>query len=153
MSVIYGLLTLELDIIQIYHHIFGNWFYKYACYGSQELETLYMLATVVSQNFKLRNSLFDSWKSNLTRIIFSCTVFIYVMMVVLFLHRVLTVHGSDDSVVRVEEALGFAKVIPNHKLHIIEGADHRFSEHRDDLASIVLSFIKEHLNQWCNIKV
>ena len=115
MSVIYGLLTLELDIIQIYHHIFGNWFYKYACYGSQELETLYMLATVVSQNFKLRNSLFDPWKSNVTRIVFSCTVFIYVMMVVLFLHRVLTVHGSDDSVVRVEEALGFAKVIVNHK--------------------------------------
>ena len=47
----------------------------------------------------------------------SRTVFIYVMMVVLFLHRVLTVHGSDDSVVRVEEALGFAKVILNHKQH------------------------------------
>ncbi|GJT30091.1 putative alpha/beta hydrolases superfamily protein [Tanacetum coccineum] len=61
--------------------------------------------------------------------------------------KVLTVHGSDDSVVRVEEALGFAKVIPNHKLQIIEGADHSFSEHRDDLTSIVLSFIKEPLNQ------
>ncbi|PWA78681.1 hypothetical protein CTI12_AA210940 [Artemisia annua] len=59
----------------------------------------------------------------------------------------LTVHGSDDSLVRVEEALGFAKVIRNHKLQIIEGADHRFSEYRDDLASIVLSFIKEPLNQ------
>ena len=64
------------------------------------------------------------------------------MMVVLFLHRVLPVNGSDDSVVRADEALDFEKVIPNHKLHIIEGADHRFSEHRDDLASIVLSFIK-----------
>ncbi|GJV31300.1 retrotransposon protein, putative, ty1-copia subclass [Tanacetum coccineum] len=47
--------------------------------------------------------------------------------------RVLTVHGSDDSVVRVEEALRFAKVIPNKKLQIIEGANHMFSEHRDDL--------------------
>ncbi|GJW06192.1 putative alpha/beta hydrolases superfamily protein [Tanacetum coccineum] len=62
-------------------------------------------------------------------------------------NRVLPVHGSDDSVVRVEEALGFAKVIPNHKLQIIKGANHRFSKHRDELASIVLSFIKEPLNQ------
>ncbi|PWA72473.1 alpha/beta-Hydrolases superfamily protein [Artemisia annua] len=38
---------------------------------------------------------------------------------------VLTVHESDDSVVQVEEALGFANVIPNHKLQIIKGADHR----------------------------
>ncbi|XP_076922146.1 uncharacterized protein LOC143583828 [Bidens hawaiensis] len=56
--------------------------------------------------------------------------------------KVLTVHGSDDSIVRVEEALEFAKVIPNHKLEIIEGADHRFSMHKDELISIVLSFIK-----------
>ncbi|PWA81711.1 alpha/beta-Hydrolases superfamily protein [Artemisia annua] len=56
--------------------------------------------------------------------------------------KVLTVHESDDSVVQVEEALGFANVIPNHKLQIIKGADHRFSEHRDDLASIGMSFIK-----------
>ncbi|XP_071686170.1 uncharacterized protein [Rutidosis leptorrhynchoides] len=57
--------------------------------------------------------------------------------------KVLTVHGSNDEVVRVEEALGFAKIISNHKLHIIEGANHRYSEHRDELTSIVLSFIKE----------
>ncbi|KAI3711554.1 hypothetical protein L1987_70093 [Smallanthus sonchifolius] len=56
--------------------------------------------------------------------------------------KVLTVHGSDDSIVRVEEALEFAKVIPNHKLHIIEGANHGFSKHQDELISIVLSFIK-----------
>nr|XP_043623604.1 uncharacterized protein LOC122595325 [Erigeron canadensis] len=60
--------------------------------------------------------------------------------------KVLTVHGSNDPVVHVDEALGFAKVIPNHKLHIIEGANHRFSEHREELTSIVLSFIKEPLN-------
>ncbi|KAI3714558.1 hypothetical protein L6452_21514 [Arctium lappa] len=57
--------------------------------------------------------------------------------------RVLTVHGSDDSTVPVEEALEFAKVIPNHKLHIIEGANHGFTKHRAELASVVMSFIKE----------
>ncbi|KAJ0676788.1 putative feruloyl esterase [Helianthus annuus] len=56
--------------------------------------------------------------------------------------KVLTVHGSDDSIVRVEEALEFAKVIPNHKLHIIKGANHGFSKHQDELISNVLSFIK-----------
>ncbi|KAJ0724024.1 putative feruloyl esterase [Helianthus annuus] len=56
--------------------------------------------------------------------------------------KVLTVHGSDDSIVRVEEALEFAKVIPNHKLHIIQGANHGFSKHQDELISNVLSFIK-----------
>ncbi|KAI3508227.1 hypothetical protein L1887_23233 [Cichorium endivia] len=40
------------------------------------------------------------------------------------LSTLLTVHGSDDSIVGVEEALEFAKIIPNHKLHVIEGADH-----------------------------
>ncbi|KAJ0864744.1 putative feruloyl esterase [Helianthus annuus] len=56
--------------------------------------------------------------------------------------KVLTIHGSDDSIVRVEEALEFAKVIPNHKLHIIKGANHGFSKHQDELISNVLSFIK-----------
>ncbi|KAI3524743.1 hypothetical protein L1887_03406 [Cichorium endivia] len=57
--------------------------------------------------------------------------------------RVLTVHGSDDSIVGVEEALEFAKIIPNHKLHVIEGANHGFSKHQDELISVVLSFIKD----------
>ncbi|KAL8243052.1 hypothetical protein R6Q59_013354 [Mikania micrantha] len=56
--------------------------------------------------------------------------------------NVLTVHGSIDAIVQVEEALEFAKVIPNHKLHIIDGANHGFSKHQDELISIVLSFIK-----------
>ncbi|KAI3790058.1 hypothetical protein L2E82_02871 [Cichorium intybus] len=57
--------------------------------------------------------------------------------------RVLTVHGSDDSIVGVEEALEFAKIIPNHKLHVIDGANHGFSKHQDELISVVLSFIKD----------
>ncbi|GJU21078.1 RNA-directed DNA polymerase, eukaryota [Tanacetum coccineum] len=50
---------------------------------------------------------------------------------------VLTVHR------RVEETSEFAKIIPNHKLHIVEGANHGFSKHQDELISVVLSFIKE----------
>ncbi|KAK6120412.1 hypothetical protein DH2020_045892 [Rehmannia glutinosa] len=59
--------------------------------------------------------------------------------------RVLTVHGSEDEIIPVEDALEFAKIIPNHQLQIIEGADHRYSSHQDELASAVLRFIKECL--------
>lgn len=61
--------------------------------------------------------------------------------------RVLTVHGSLDQVVPTDDAYEFAKIIPNHKLHIIEGADHSFTNHQDELASVVVNFIKETLHQ------
>ncbi|KAL2455749.1 alpha/beta-Hydrolases superfamily protein [Abeliophyllum distichum] len=59
--------------------------------------------------------------------------------------RLLTVHGSTDEIIPVEDALAFAKIIPNHRLHIIEGAVHRYSSHQAELASVVLPFVKECL--------
>ncbi|KAD6795201.1 hypothetical protein E3N88_06097 [Mikania micrantha] len=56
---------------------------------------------------------------------------------------VLTVHGSVDEIIPVEDALEFAKIIPNHELKIIEGADHRYDKHRGELASVVLGFIRD----------
>lgn len=61
--------------------------------------------------------------------------------------RVLTVHGSMDKIVPVEDAFKFNEFIPNHKLFIVEGADHEFTWHQDELASIVLEFIKAGLPQ------
>ncbi|XP_050366792.1 uncharacterized protein LOC126785214 isoform X1 [Argentina anserina] len=61
--------------------------------------------------------------------------------------RVLTVHGSKDKTVLVEDAYEFNKFIPNHKLYIVEGADHEFTSHQNELASIVSSFIKKDFNQ------
>ncbi|XP_022729438.1 uncharacterized protein LOC111284773 [Durio zibethinus] len=61
--------------------------------------------------------------------------------------RVLTVHGSADKVIPVEDALEFAKIIPNHKLHIVEGADHNYTCQQTELASIVLSYLKAALQQ------
>jgi len=59
---------------------------------------------------------------------------------------VLTVHGSKDQVVPVTDALEFDKIIINHKLCIIEGADHEFTMHQAELGSVVLDFIREHPN-------
>ncbi|KAF6169764.1 hypothetical protein GIB67_004156 [Kingdonia uniflora] len=56
--------------------------------------------------------------------------------------RVLTVHGSMDEVIPVEDASEFAKIISNHKLHIVEGANHCYTEHEVELAEAVLDFIK-----------
>ncbi|KAB1219817.1 hypothetical protein CJ030_MR3G009459 [Morella rubra] len=60
--------------------------------------------------------------------------------------RVLTVHGSMDKIVPLEDAMEFAKFIPNHKLHIIEGANHEYTSHQDELASVVLHFIRAHFH-------
>ncbi|KAK4412621.1 hypothetical protein Salat_2909200 [Sesamum alatum] len=56
--------------------------------------------------------------------------------------RVLTIHGTLDEFVPVEDAYDFAKHIPNHKLCIVEGADHEYTKHQSELASIVLNFVK-----------
>ncbi|KAF5467982.1 hypothetical protein F2P56_012180 [Juglans regia] len=61
--------------------------------------------------------------------------------------RVLTIHGSKDKIVPVEDAVEFAKFIPNHKLHIIQGADHEYTSHQDELAAVVLDFIREHFHR------
>ncbi|KAG6674346.1 hypothetical protein I3843_15G033100 [Carya illinoinensis] len=61
--------------------------------------------------------------------------------------RVLTIHGSKDKIVPIEDALEFAKFIPNHKLHIIQGADHEYTSHQDELAAVVLDFIREQFHQ------
>ncbi|KAK7411928.1 hypothetical protein VNO78_03372 [Psophocarpus tetragonolobus] len=62
--------------------------------------------------------------------------------------RVFTVHGSSDETIPVEDAFEFSKIIPNHKLHVIEGANHIFINHQSELSSVVVNFIEEALNQF-----
>jgi alpha/beta superfamily hydrolase len=59
----------------------------------------------------------------------------------------LTVHGSADEINPVQDALEFAKIISNHKLHVIEGADHGYTAYQAELISVVLNFIKAALQQ------
>lgn len=56
--------------------------------------------------------------------------------------RVLTVHGSKDSTVPPSDAMEFSKLIRNHRLEIIEEADHRFSSHLFILSDIVVEFVR-----------
>ncbi|XP_028751609.1 uncharacterized protein LOC114711386 isoform X1 [Neltuma alba] len=61
--------------------------------------------------------------------------------------RVFTVHGSADQTIPVSDAYEFAKILPNHKLHIVEGANHIYADHQAELTSVVVNFIKETLHQ------
>ncbi|KAK3161100.1 hypothetical protein QOZ80_1BG0071830 [Eleusine coracana subsp. coracana] len=55
--------------------------------------------------------------------------------------RIFTIHGSADKIVPVEDAYEFAKLIPNHKLHIIKKANHGYTSHRKQLSDAVVDLI------------
>ncbi|MCO5595604.1 hypothetical protein L7F22_049651 [Adiantum nelumboides] len=56
--------------------------------------------------------------------------------------RVMTVHGSKDETVSCEEAKCFDRLLSNHTLRILDGADHYFRKHRQALNLIVGEFVK-----------
>lgn len=58
---------------------------------------------------------------------------------------IFTVHGGADPLIPAVSAHEFSKILPNHKLHIIERADHVYTDHQAELASVVVNFIKETL--------
>nr|CAB3473359.1 unnamed protein product [Digitaria exilis] len=55
--------------------------------------------------------------------------------------RFFTIHGSADKIIPVEDAYEFAKLIPNHKLHIIKKANHGYTSHRKQLCDAVINSI------------
>eukprot|EP00250_Pteridium_aquilinum_P018150 c23969_g3_i1 orf=154-930(+) len=55
--------------------------------------------------------------------------------------RVLSVHGSEDEAVSVDNAYECDKIIANHTLRIVDGADHMYSQHMKDFEEIVKKFI------------
>ncbi|XP_050388130.1 uncharacterized protein LOC126805077 [Argentina anserina] len=61
--------------------------------------------------------------------------------------RVLIVHGSADESTPFADAFEFAKIIPNHRIHIVEGADHCYTSHQAELDTVVVDFIKSALQQ------
>eukprot|EP00201_Polytomella_parva_P016260 CAMPEP_0175054532 /NCGR_PEP_ID=MMETSP0052_2-20121109/9557_1 /TAXON_ID=51329 ORGANISM="Polytomella parva, Strain SAG 63-3" /NCGR_SAMPLE_ID=MMETSP0052_2 /ASSEMBLY_ACC=CAM_ASM_000194 /LENGTH=272 /DNA_ID=CAMNT_0016319237 /DNA_START=108 /DNA_END=926 /DNA_ORIENTATION=+ len=57
--------------------------------------------------------------------------------------EVLTIHGSQDRVVKLADAQGFARIIPSHSLVVVDGADHNFRTpaHADVLVRKVVDFL------------
>lgn len=60
--------------------------------------------------------------------------------------KVLTIHGTADKVIPVEDGRKFAAALPGNRLVIVEGADHNFrgnQEHLAQLKQAVLTFIEQ----------
>ena len=55
--------------------------------------------------------------------------------------HVLTIHGTADRTIPVEDAHKFADHIEHHTLRTVEGANHRFSQHGDEAIALALDFI------------
>lgn len=59
----------------------------------------------------------------------------------------LIVHGDEDRAVRIEQSKKTVEIIPNCKLEIIKGADHRYTEpeHFEKLMSLISQFIIKNI--------
>ena len=59
------------------------------------------------------------------------------------LSEVLTVHGTQDQVIPMEDAQTISQLIRQHELFLVEGADHNFkaASHSDAAAKKVAAFI------------
>eukprot|EP00892_Ulva_mutabilis_P006954 jgi/Ulvmu1/4630/UM002_0361.1 len=56
--------------------------------------------------------------------------------------EVCTVHGSADQVIPVDDARRFSAAVKNHRLHVIDGADHNFR--RPEHAQQLIQAVVEH---------
>jgi len=62
--------------------------------------------------------------------------------------RVLTIHGTKDTVIPVEDGKSIAQLIDQHELYLIEEADHNFTQdpHLEALAKRVSQFLETTIN-------
>uniref|UniRef100_K3XQH4 Serine aminopeptidase S33 domain-containing protein n=1 Tax=Setaria italica TaxID=4555 RepID=K3XQH4_SETIT len=65
--------------------------------------------------------------------------------------RFFTVHGSADKIIPVEDAYEFARLVTNHKLHVIKRANHGYTSHRKQLCDAVINCITSNeVQRNCN---
>jgi hypothetical protein len=69
------------------------------------------------------------------------------------LFRFFTIHGSTDEVIPVEDAYEFAKLIPNHKLRIIKGANHCYTAHRKEVSDALVDCITTNEVKKCELTI
>lgn len=55
--------------------------------------------------------------------------------------EVLTIHGSADDTIPLADAEEFDRHISHHTLKIVDGADHRFSQHKDAFVPLAAEFL------------
>ncbi|KAG0613983.1 hypothetical protein M758_6G142700 [Ceratodon purpureus] len=61
--------------------------------------------------------------------------------------RVLNVHGAVDEIVPVQEAYEFDKRMRNSTVQIVDGADHNFQLKQEEIARLVVEFVRSSPSQ------
>lgn len=63
--------------------------------------------------------------------------------------RILTIHGREDEVVTVQDAIRFDEEIANHSLHVINQANHNFNglKYLDEMVHEIVTFYKSVYNK------
>lgn len=56
---------------------------------------------------------------------------------------VMTIHGTADRTIPMADAALFAEHIKRHTLKLVDGADHRFTQHADRLIQLAVDFMLE----------
>jgi len=57
--------------------------------------------------------------------------------------RIVTIHGTEDEIIPVEDAHEYNKVIKNHTMIIVNGADHRF--HAEEHCRELIQHLLDHI--------
>ena len=62
---------------------------------------------------------------------------------------VLTIHGTKDEVIPVADGQSIADLVPGNKIHIIENADHSFTnpQHASEMIQVAISFLLDGLGR------
>ena len=55
--------------------------------------------------------------------------------------HVLSIHGTADLTIPVTDADKFAALIKHHTLRTVDGANHRFTQHADQVIALVVDFV------------
>ena len=61
--------------------------------------------------------------------------------------KILTIHGTGDTVIPVEDGQEYAKLLPGSDLVVVDGADHNFRsepEHAEKLIQVVVDYMVKH---------
>ena len=62
---------------------------------------------------------------------------------------VLTIHGTKDEVIPVADGQSIADLLPGNRIHIVENADHSFSDsqHAAEMIQVAIAFLLDGLGR------
>jgi len=59
---------------------------------------------------------------------------------------VLTIHGTNDTTIPQTDGIKYQQLIPNSQLILIEGANHSYSHHRNQVSETIKNWLSTRIN-------